>query len=50
MSKQLYCHVIRAEFIQRTLGTRCAAGFLRNRDVPFEIALQTLVPNAKPRA
>lgn len=29
----------RAEFLQRTLGTRCAAGFLRNRDVCLQEAL-----------
>jgi len=30
--------VRRAKQLQRTLGIRCAAGFLRNREVPFEQA------------
>jgi hypothetical protein len=32
-----------AHAIQKTLGTRRAAGYLRNRDVPLEIALFWLV-------
>ena len=32
-----------AHAIQKTLGTRRAAGYLRNRDVPIEIALFWLV-------
>ncbi len=32
----------RATFLQRTLGTRCAAGFLRNRDVCLQEALYIL--------
>jgi len=29
--------------LKRQLGVRCAAGYLRNRDVPFEIAHQVLL-------
>ena len=34
---------IRAGFIKRTLGTRVAAGYLRNRSVSIETALYLLV-------
>jgi len=35
-------HTIRARDLQRTLGTRRAAGFLRNRGYAFEVALFVL--------
>lgn len=38
----------RARFMSRTLGMRCAAGFLRNRDIPFEDAYEILL-GRKPR-
>lgn len=34
--------ICRAKFIKRTLGTRCAAGYLRNRGVYLENALHVL--------
>lgn len=37
----------RAEQIQRTLGTRAAAGFLRNNNVSMCIALHVLARKAK---
>jgi len=39
---------MRALEIKRTLGTRRAAGYLRNRDVPLTIAVVMLA--ARPRA
>lgn len=36
----------RAWFLQRTLGTRCSAGFLRNRGVSLNEALLLLVGRA----
>jgi hypothetical protein len=33
---------IRSQFLQRTLGTRVAAGYLRNRKVSIETALYLL--------
>lgn len=33
----------KAHQLRRTLGTRCAAGFLRNRDVPLAEALFIIV-------
>lgn len=41
-------HAVRAIKLQNNLGTRCAAGFLRNRDVSFEEALFILL-GTKPR-
>jgi hypothetical protein len=38
MMSQVQRLVRRAKQIQRTLGVRYAAGFLRNRQVPFEEA------------
>lgn len=38
----------RATFLARTLGFRCAAGFLRNREVAFEDAYLILF-GKKPR-
>jgi hypothetical protein len=35
-------HAARAQHLVRTLGTRCAAGFLRNRGVGLDHALQVL--------
>lgn len=32
----------RAQFLARTLGTRTAAGYLRNRQVPLSDALRAL--------
>lgn len=43
MSLQARQFAARALEIQRTLGTRRAAGYLRNRDVSLEEALQVLV-------
>lgn len=36
----------KALHIKRTLGTRCAAGFLRNRGVSLQVALSVLVYQA----
>jgi hypothetical protein len=33
---------IRSQFLRRTLGTRVAAGYLRNRSVSIETALYLL--------
>ena len=38
----------RARFLMSTLGVRCAAGFLRNRQIPFEDAHEILL-GTKPR-
>lgn len=43
MSMNTFKHANRALILKRTLGTRCAAGFLRNREVPLEEALFLLV-------
>jgi hypothetical protein len=40
MSKLAISLTERAYFLRRTLGLRCAAGFLRNRDVSLEDALR----------
>lgn len=48
MSVQAAVHAVRAYKIQHNLGTRAAAGFLRNRDVPFEDALYILL-GTRPR-
>jgi hypothetical protein len=37
--------LIRSQFLQRTLGTRVAAGYLRNRKVSIETALYLLARN-----
>ena len=42
MSKVIY-H--RALFIKKTLGTRRAAGFLRNKGVALEVAVKVLARN-----
>ena len=42
MSKAIY-H--RAIFIKKTLGTRRAAGFLRNKGVALELAVKVLARN-----
>lgn len=34
--------VNRARVLSRSLGYRCAAGYLRNREVPFETAYQVI--------
>ena len=39
MSIQAAIHSLRSLAIQNSLGTRCAAGFLRNRNVPLKDAL-----------
>jgi hypothetical protein len=36
----------RALFIKKTLGTRRAAGFLRNKGVPLNIAVKVLAKTA----
>ncbi len=33
----------RAKNIQGTLGTRTAAGYLRNRELPFDVAVRILL-------
>jgi hypothetical protein len=43
MSQHAKRHVSRAKHIQRTLGTRVAAGYLRNQGVLIEEALDILV-------
>jgi hypothetical protein len=43
MSEHAKQFVFRAKAIQRTLGTRRAAGYLRNRNVSLEEALQILL-------
>ncbi len=43
MSKQTRLIESRAVFIQSTLGTRTAAGFLRNRGASLQEALMVLV-------
>lgn len=43
MSTYAKKHIARAKFIQRTLGTRIAAGYLRNQDVTLEEALDILL-------
>lgn len=50
MSKSLQSLMIRSQFLMSTLGTRVAAGFLRNRGVSLQQALDFLVPGAKARA
>lgn len=35
--------IIKAQHLQMTLGTRCAAGYLRNRQFSLEEALNVLV-------
>lgn len=50
MSKPELTICIRAEVLQKTLGTRCAAGFMRNRGFTLEQALAVLAPGAKPRS
>jgi hypothetical protein len=48
---ELWKYTLRALDINKTLGTRRAAGYLRNRDVPLEMALKILVgPNCQVRA
>lgn len=42
MSKYAKTHVVRAKHIQASLGTRVAAGYLRNRGVLLEEALEIL--------
>lgn len=42
MSKTAQTLTPRAQFLQKTLGTRCAAGFLRNRGVSLQEALFAL--------
>lgn len=44
MALTYYIRVLetKALLIQRTLGTRCAAGYLRNRDVPVAFAVRLL--------
>jgi len=42
MSQYAKKHVVRAKHIQATLGTRFAAGYLRNRGVLCEEALEIL--------
>ena len=49
MSKPEVTMCIRAELLQKTLGTRCAAGFLRNRGFSLEAALAVLAPGARVR-
>lgn len=39
----IYELAIRARSIRRNLGTRCAAGFLRNRNIPLDVALYVLL-------
>lgn len=46
MSMQAKRTSVRAIMIQRSLGTRTAAGFLRNRHVSLEEALAILAPRA----
>lgn len=43
MSMQAVYHSIRSLAIQNSLGTRCAAGFLRNRNVSITDALFVLI-------
>ena len=38
----------RSLHIQNSLGTRCAAGYLRNREVSLESALELLAGRAQP--
>lgn len=42
MSMQAVIHSLRSLSIQNSLGTRCAAGFLRNRNVSLKDALLIL--------
>lgn len=41
--KVMLVNAIRAELLQKTLGTRVAAGFLRNRGFSLEEALTVLI-------
>lgn len=43
MSYQAITNMHRANVIKRTLGMRCAAGFLRNRNVSLDEALIILL-------
>lgn len=44
MSTNALLHLKRAQILKRTLGTRRAAGFLRNRGVSLEEAPAILAP------
>lgn len=48
MSRNTLFFAPRALQIKKSLGTRCAAGYLRNRDVPLDEALLAL--GFRPRA
>lgn len=41
--------LIKAPKLRRSLGTRCAAGYLRNRGWPLDVALFVLLLRTTPR-
>lgn len=47
MSVSTYVLLTRALFLKKTLGIKSAAGFLRNREVPVELAARALARDPK---